>query len=95
MHNKIYLSLFIAAVFLLCAEFAVQACSVCVTGAGDPTADAYNASVLFLMATPYAVLGSIGGGLFLAYRRRVAKREAVKNEDNTLDLALNQEDSGR
>ena len=52
-----------------------HACSVCLTGANDPTADAFNASVLFLMATPYAVVGSIGGGIFYAYRRKIAKPE--------------------
>jgi hypothetical protein len=95
MKNKIYLGLFSAAAFLFGAEFMAHACSVCVTGANDPTADAYNASVLFLMATPYAVLGSIGGGLFLAYRRRVSKAEAPENDPTTHDLDLNEEGSGR
>ena len=49
---------------LIANPLTIQACSVCVTGAGDPTADAFNWSVLFLMATPYAVVGSIAGGLF-------------------------------
>ena len=51
---------------LIANPLTIQACSVCVTGAGDPTADAFNWSVLFLMATPYAVVGSIAGGLFFA-----------------------------
>jgi len=95
MKNKIYLSLFSAAVFLFGAEFAVHACSVCVTGANDPTADAYNASVLFLMATPYAVVGSIVGGLIFAYRRRFSKCAATGSEQTAVDLAWNEEGSGR
>jgi hypothetical protein len=34
-----------------------RACAVCITGAGDPSADAFNWSVLFLKATTYLVLG--------------------------------------
>lgn len=44
------------------------ACAVCVSGS-DAGADGYNASVLFLMSTPYLVVGSIAGGLFLMVRR--------------------------
>ena len=44
------------------------ACAVCVSG-NDTGADGYNASVLFLMSTPYLVVGSIAGGLFLMVRR--------------------------
>ena len=61
--------LFIAAVFLL--PMTAQACAVCLTGASanDPVTDAFNWSVLFLMAMPYAVVGSIAGWLFYQYRR--------------------------
>lgn len=47
------------------------ACAVCIAGAGesDGVLEALNWSVLFLMAMPYAVAGTIGGWLFLAYRR--------------------------
>ena len=55
---------------------AVQACAVCLTGAAgaDPVADAFNWSILFLMAMPYTVVGSIGGWLFYAHRRAAEKR---------------------
>jgi hypothetical protein len=55
-----------------------HACSVCLTGAGDPTADAFNASVLFLMAMPYVVVGSIVGGLIFMYRRAVKRRDKTE-----------------
>jgi len=80
---------------LIITPAVAHACSVCVTGASDPTADAFNASVLFLMATPYLVVGSIAGALFLAYRRTVAKREQGESEQPVIQLAWNQEDSGR
>jgi hypothetical protein len=45
------------------------ACAVCGTGpgiAGDPTARGFYWGILFLMAMPFAVAGSIGA--WLAYR---------------------------
>ena len=95
MKIKYYLSLFSGAAFLLASQVVAHACSVCVTGANDPTADAFNASVFFLMATPYAVVGSIGGGLFVAHRRRVAKREQEEIEQSLGKLEFNQEEVGR
>ena len=80
---------------LIANPLTIQACSVCVTGAGDPTADAFNWSVLFLMATPYLVVGSIAGGLFLAYRRAVAKREQTETTEPLVHLAWNDKESGR
>lgn len=55
------------------------ACSVCIGAASgnDPVADAYNWSILFLMATPYTVIGSVGGWLFFRYRRASTKDEGV------------------
>lgn len=46
------------------------ACAVCLTGgANDPVQNAFNWSVLFLMAAPYTIVGSIGGWLFYLHRR--------------------------
>jgi hypothetical protein len=56
------------------------ACSVCFTGTGDAVTDGFNASVLFLMVTPYAVVGSIVGGLVFAYRRASRKRAQAESE---------------
>jgi len=94
MNNKKFLLLFASAAIVLGPQLVAHACSVCITGANDPTAEAFNASVLFLMATPYAVVGSIGGGLFVAYRRRLARREREENGRASMSLALNQEEVG-
>ena len=72
-----------------------HACAVCLTGDGDPTADAFNWSVLFLMATPYAVVGSIAGWLVYSYRRAVAKRDQDHATESPLHLALSEKDGGR
>jgi hypothetical protein len=85
---------FAGAALVLRASEMVYACSVCITGAGDPTAEAFNASVLFLMATPYLVVGSIAGALFLVYRRAV-KKDRAEEADSMVPLALNQEEIGR
>lgn len=79
---------------LIAHPFALHACSVCITGAGDPTTDAFNWSVLFLMATPYLVVGSIAGGLFLAYRRGVAKGEQAETPEPLVHLAWNEKETG-
>jgi hypothetical protein len=57
-----------------------RACAVCFTGTGDAVTDGFNASVLFLMVTPYAVVGAIGGGLVFAYRRALRKRAQSDSE---------------
>ena len=72
-----------------------SACSVCVTGDNDPTSNAFNWSVLFLMATPYAVVGSIAGWLFFKYRRAVAKRDQDHATESLLHLAWSEKESGR
>src|SRR5919108_1662679 len=76
----------------------VNACSVCLTGANDPTADAFNWSVFFLMAMPYAVVGTIAGWLFYAYRpsaAKQAKQPEIEADPPLVQLALNPEESGR
>lgn len=79
---------------LMAHPFVVYACSVCITGAGDPTTDGFNWSVLFLMATPYLVVGSIAGGLFLAYRRGVAKGEQAEVPEPLVHLAWDEKETG-
>jgi hypothetical protein len=70
------------------------ACAVCVPGANDPVADAFNWSVLFLMVMPYLVVGSIAGGLFYAHRRG-AKRDEPESAQPVAHLAWHQKESGR
>ncbi len=50
----------------------VQACAVCGTGpgvAGDPTTRGFYWGVLFLMAMPFTIAGSIGAWLVYRYWR--------------------------
>jgi len=72
-----------------------SACSVCVTGDNDPTSNAFNWSVLFLMATPYTVVGSIAGWLFYKHRRAPAKPVEDTAREPALHLTWNEEESGR
>jgi len=72
-----------------------QACSVCITGASDPTADAFNWSVFFLMAAPYSVVASIAGWLFYTHRRSTAKRAQSEAAPALVHLSLNPEENGR
>lgn len=83
-----------AAAAFLSGTTAVHACSVCITGTSDPSTEAFNASVLFLLTTPYLVVGSIAGALFLVYRRAV-KRDREQSAEETMHLALSQEESAR
>jgi hypothetical protein len=73
-----------------------MACTVCAGGASDTTIQGYNASVLFLMATPYLVMGSIFGGIIFTYRRALKKRaEMAAIEQPIVQLAWNQEEGRR
>jgi hypothetical protein len=47
-----------------------QGCAMCKTALeGDPAAGAINASILFLMSMPYAIVGTVGAWIYLATRR--------------------------
>jgi hypothetical protein len=72
------------------------ACSVCLGGAdgNDPLTDAFNSSVLFLMAMPYAIVGSIGGWIFYRHRS-VRKRGTPEKTTSVLHLAWNDKESRR
>lgn len=95
MKQQILLALFGAWTALVDTPIIANACSVCLTGAGDPTTNAFNASVLFLMAMPYVVVGSIGGGLIFMYRRALKRREQAEGAQPVVHLTWNQEESGR
>jgi hypothetical protein len=91
----------LTALFALLAAFfgrlpLLSACAVCVSGADGSIADAYGWSVLFLMATPYLVMGSIAGYLVYAYRRGAAQQEHTPAPaDAPIRLALDQKETGR
>jgi hypothetical protein len=96
MLRKIHFIIIIAAVFTLLARAATSwACAVCFGSDGDPTTDGFNASVLFLLSTPYLVVGSIVGGLVFAYRRSLKKRETADTGEPIIPLGLHQEDAHR
>jgi hypothetical protein len=95
MNRRILFALICAWTALVPVPMIANACSVCLTGAGDPTADAFNASVFFLMAMPYVVVGSIAGGLIFRYRRALKRREKAAGAQPVVHLTWNQEESGR
>jgi hypothetical protein len=91
---------FTALLALLWALFAclpqLHACAVCLTGVDGAVADAYDWSVLFLMTTPYLVVGSIAGCLLYGYRRAVANKASESTAERApLHAAWNQKESGR
>ncbi len=94
MKQKLFLALSALAA-VLCDSRIAQACAVCITGANDPTAEAFNASVLFLMATPYLVVGSIAGGLYFVYQRALVKSAQDEAAETATHLGWNQEASER
>ena len=54
------------------ADALAQGCAMCKTaldGPMDPTTEAFNVSSLFLMATPYTVVGTIGVWMYFSARR--------------------------
>jgi hypothetical protein len=94
--RAVFLVVFIWVLVLIVPAIA-SACSVCLGGAegNDPLTDAFNWSVLFLMAMPYAVVGSIGGWIFYSYRSAARKRSLPKKKGPVLRLAWNHKGSGR
>ena len=95
MKRQIFFGLLGALPVLAALPSLALACAVCVTGANDPSADAFNWSVLFLMTAPYLGFGCIGGCLFYLYRRASARRDSRQTGAPLAHLALNQKESGR
>ena len=95
MRVKILLGLLSVSAALAYSPAIANACAVCWAGDGGPIEEAFNWSVLFLMATPYAVVGSIAGWLFYTHRRSVAERERNAATQPLGHLALNPEENGR
>jgi hypothetical protein len=92
--NKLWLGLGAAAAVNIHGPALAHACSVCLTGDSGPVSDAYNWSILFLMATPYTVMGSVGA--WLVYKYRTAAKQPLGERDEPLrDLALDYKESGR
>jgi membrane protein implicated in regulation of membrane protease activity len=80
---------------MVLAPSLAHACAVCLTGAGDDSVtDAFNWSVLFLMAAPYSVVAVIAGWLIYA-KRRTAKVKSESGGEPLGSLAGIQKESGR
>jgi hypothetical protein len=57
---------------------AAQSCAMCGSAlADDPLGRAFSWSILFLMAAPYTVVGTVGIWLFLTYRRARSRQRAA------------------
>ena len=75
---------------------AAEACSVCLNGAGgERLTDAFNWSVIFLMAMPYTILFSVVGFFFYTYRRASRKTRGETETAPVLPLAWIHKESGR
>jgi hypothetical protein len=82
--------------FLAAMPDIARACSVCFADGDDAVSQAFNWSIGFLMAAPYAVVGLIGGSLFYLYRRAAVKRQQAKDTaEPGIQLSWHQEESGR
>lgn len=97
MNRKIFSTSIAMGLTLLAKPAVSWACAVCFGDANDPINAGFNASVLFLMATPYIVMALIAGGVFLAYRRTRKQHEQAESSEPIAPapLAWNQEESGR
>ena len=92
--KKLLVGLSAAAMAIMHNPAMARACSVCLTGDSGPMGDAYNWSILFLMATPYTVMGCVGAWLVYKYRR-ATKQPRAEREQPLAQLALDYKESGR
>jgi hypothetical protein len=72
-----------------------QACSVCFSGDDDAVTQAFNWSVGFLLAAPYAIGGTIAACLVIAYRRAAAQRAALEEQQAIGQVIWTQEESAK
>jgi hypothetical protein len=92
--NALAKKLMPAVCIVLLAPVLAHACAVCLTGAGDDSVtEAFNWSVLFLMATPYTVVGAIVGCLIYVKRGRAADSKPESDGEPTVSLATIQKES--
>ena len=94
MYKKFFLIPAPSIVLLVAQAARAFACAVCLSGADDAITEGYNASVLFLLATPYAVGACIAAGLVFTYRRTLKRRQDPE-EETIVQLAWKQEESSR
>lgn len=97
MRERSFLLAVFLAVLVLALPTIALSCAVCLTGAAnDPVADALNWSVLFLMATPYTVVGLVAGWLAYTHWRAAARKNGGERKKTPiLSLAWIHKESGR
>jgi hypothetical protein len=63
---------------LLAADALAQSCAMCGSsfGENDPVSRAFSWSILFMMAAPYTIVGTIAAILFYLHRRAPGRRRA-------------------
>lgn len=67
----------LAAGLIAAAPRLAQACAMCGLPPGDHEAHAFNASVLFMIASPYTIFGLAAAGFYLAHRSARRRRRAA------------------
>ena len=83
-----------AACLVLLAPTLALACAVCLTGAGDDSVtEAFNTSVLFLMAAPYAVVGGIVSCLIYVKRTKAKDVKVEPDGEPAMPLATIEKES--
>lgn len=75
----------VAAAILVANPSSALACPGCIEGSSAGVAAGFFWSVMFMMAVPFFVVGTVGGGLYFAYRRSVHREveallEATREE---------------
>ena len=65
-----------ATTVLLTLPAPLLACPSCVSAADQQVQEGFFWGLVFMMVSPWVVIGAIGGGLFMAIRRE--RREAVE-----------------
>ena len=96
MKPRIFLHALTIGLAFLFFHSAADACPVCINGAGGARlTDAFNWSVIFLMAMPYTILFSIVGFFFYTYRRAARKAREAAESAPALELAWIHKESGR
>ena len=83
LRKSVYVALVVLAVIAM-APAVVLACPACAKALeGTDIGAGFNASILFMLAAPFALVGAVGGGLAYRYRvlsRRVADDDVLSQE---------------
>ena len=92
MKSKILFSIVLS---VMMSPAVARACAVCFSGDDDAVTHAFNWSVGFLLAAPYAIAGSIAACLVIAYRRAAAQRAALEEQQAIGQLIWTEEESAK